>query len=62
MTQSPNSFTCSHCRQTFDKGWTEEEAVAELARNFDTTPVSDCVAVCDDCYRKYYPELAESTV
>lgn len=43
-------FTCSACGGTFNSCWSDEEALAELRATFDV-PVTECVAVCDDCYK-----------
>lgn len=45
-----NTYTCSLCGETFDKGWSDEEAEAELASTF-AVPKVDCNLVCDDCYK-----------
>lgn len=52
-----NQFTCALCHQTFDKGWSDEEAITELQANFDTTDIADCDMVCDDCYKAMGFEL-----
>ncbi len=41
-------FTCSACRRTFDKEWTDEEAMNEATTLFPD--VHDLVVVCDDCW------------
>lgn len=46
----PTQFTCAACGGTFDQGWSEEEAEAELANTF-ALPKEECVLVCDDCYK-----------
>jgi hypothetical protein len=43
------------CRETFDKGWSDEEASAELDANFPDFDTSDCDLVCDDCYKSMVP-------
>lgn len=51
-----NTFTCAMCNQTFEKGWTEEEALAEAKEYWgDTTGIS-MTQVCDDCWEKIRPE------
>jgi hypothetical protein len=47
----PKQYTCAVCKETFDQGWSEEEAEAELASTFGV-PKDECDIVCDDCYRK----------
>jgi hypothetical protein len=46
-----SEFTCVVCRKTFTEGWSEEEAMAELAKNFPDVPLSECEILCEDCYR-----------
>jgi hypothetical protein len=47
------SFTCSRCKGTFEKGWSEEEAAAELARDFAGHRQEDCDELCEDCYQRF---------
>lgn len=47
----PDTFTCSLCDQTFEKGWSDEEAEKELKENFNV-PKEKCKIVCDDCYKR----------
>ena len=46
-----NEYKCAVCDKTYSKGWSEEEALAELKDKFDT-PVEECAIVCDGCYKK----------
>lgn len=46
------SYTCSVCGETFDKGWSDEEAEAELTSTFPGQDKSECEIVCDDCYQE----------
>jgi hypothetical protein len=47
----PNEYKCAACGGVFEKGWSDEEALAELDATFGV-PVEDCALVCDDCYRE----------
>lgn len=47
-----DTYECSNCHQTFEKGWSDEEASAEYAGKFPTLTVEDAAIVCDDCYNK----------
>lgn len=48
-----NEYQCDDCGGIFKKGWTDEEAKAEMKNNgFDAFPLSEMVKVCDDCYNK----------
>ena len=55
-----SQYTCAACHETFDSGWTDEEARAEqMANGFDKVP---CDITCDDCHKKameYRAKLAE---
>lgn len=47
-----DTFTCDYCHGTFEKGWTDEEADAELRENFGLTHDETDSVACDDCYNK----------
>lgn len=47
-----DTFTCTVCRGTFKKAWTDEEAVDELKSQFPKSDPDDCVLVCDDCFKR----------
>jgi ssDNA-binding Zn-finger/Zn-ribbon topoisomerase 1 len=42
-------FTCDHCKETFDAGWTEEEALEEKEIRFSGMPIEEMAILCDDC-------------
>jgi hypothetical protein len=52
MSRKNKMFLCMRCLGRFERTWTEEEAVAELAKNFPGEDVAECVLVCDDCYKR----------
>lgn len=45
-------YTCGMCKETFGKGWSDEEAIAEHTNLFGTKDITDCAIVCDDCFNK----------
>ena len=45
-------YTCAVCKETFETGWTNEEAEVELAETFPGYTPAECSVVCDDCYKK----------
>lgn len=47
----PAKFVCGECGGTFDKGWSDEDAQAEMLANFGELPDDDRVTVCDDCFQ-----------
>jgi DNA-directed RNA polymerase subunit RPC12/RpoP len=44
-------YTCGDCGETFESAWSEEEALAEMHRDFGDLAQDDRVVVCDDCYQ-----------
>lgn len=51
-----DTFKCSRCKETFKKGWTDEEAEAELKENFPGYEIEDCDVLCEDCFNKTLTE------
>lgn len=49
-------FTCAMCGGTFDCGWSEEEALAELQAVWGDVPPDHCDQVCDECWEKVKPQ------
>lgn len=53
-----NTYTCAMCHNTYEKDWSDEEALKE-AENIFGKPVKDwkCSAeiICDDCFNKVHP-------
>lgn len=47
----PNHYRCAKCRKIFEKGQTEEEAIAEKDKMFVGIATEDCDLLCDDCYK-----------
>ena len=47
----PNEYRCAACKGVFEKGWSEDEAVAELGQAFPDFEPGECEVVCDDCYK-----------
>jgi hypothetical protein len=47
-------YTCALCGETFEKGWSDEEAHAETREKFlGFDPEKDCAVICDDCYQAF---------
>ncbi len=46
------TFTCLNCLETFEKGWSDEEALAEKDDLYSDTLLTDCAIVCDDCFNE----------
>jgi hypothetical protein len=51
----PNEYKCAACGGVFEKGWSDEEALAELDETFGV-PVECCDIVCDDCFHEIRKE------
>jgi hypothetical protein len=57
---SDRQFRCAKCGGEFTKGWLDEEAAAEHARNFpEVGPTVGRVVVCDPCYLAFLRWLDE---
>lgn len=55
-----NEFKCARCEGVFEKGWSDEEAAAELGERFPGFTEDECVLICDDCFQageKAFQEL-----
>jgi hypothetical protein len=49
-----NEYKCQACGGVFEKGWSDEEAAAELGETFPDFAPIDCGLVCDDCWQKHF--------
>jgi DNA-directed RNA polymerase subunit RPC12/RpoP len=45
-------YKCEACGGIFNKGWSDEEALAEYKENFPDIPFSETGLVCDECFNK----------
>lgn len=45
-----NIYECCICHGVFEKGRTDEEAMAELEGRFPGMPLEKCDIACDDCF------------
>jgi hypothetical protein len=50
-----DQYKCFMCQQTFDKGWSDEEAEAEKLELFGDVPKNECELACDDCFQEIKP-------
>ena len=47
-----STYICASCKETFKKGWSDEEAKAEAEEAFGgPMPPGEGEIVCDTCYR-----------
>jgi hypothetical protein len=59
-----DTFTCENCGETWEKGWTDEEADAEYEGAFGLGAPSgkERAVVCDDCYAEIMGWLDDAPV
>ena len=51
-TMSVETYQCAKCLETYEKGWTDEEAEKEAEENFGFIEIEERAIICDDCYRE----------
>jgi len=55
-----SSYKCAHCQETFNEGWSDEEANVEALENFGVVEASknaSMARICDECYKAMKPWL-----
>lgn len=50
------TYTCEMCGKTYEKGRTDEEAIAEMKEHFGEVPKEEQATICDDCFNKIHPD------
>ena len=45
-------YTCAACGNTYEEGWSDEEARAEYAEVFPGCSIDEADIVCDPCYQE----------
>jgi hypothetical protein len=50
-------YTCDRCGETYEKGWTDEEADAEYAANFPGLADEPRSVICEDCYQAFMVQI-----
>lgn len=55
MGKKGESYTCTMCKNTYDRSRDDNDAYDEYTKHFkktwvDMVPVEECAIVCDDCY------------
>ena len=48
----PETFRCDRCKQVFPKGWSDEDALAEMRERFPGMQASAFSVLCDSCNEK----------
>lgn len=54
-----NEFQCQACGAIHPKNRSDEEAAAELGRNFPGMKIEDCGVTCDDCFNRIFAALQD---
>lgn len=55
--KNPSSYyQCAECNGSFERGWSEEEAMAESKSLFGEIPKKEQVVVCDNCFKSLVSE------
>ena len=45
-----NTYTCAQCGETHEKGWSDEDALAESDALWGS-PDIEWAVICDDCFK-----------
>jgi len=53
---APNEYRCMLCGQVYEKGWSEEEAMAESRAIWGQIPQQNLAVICDECWQKIRPD------
>lgn len=48
------TYKCGHCKEVFEKAWSDEEALAEMKQEWGNLAEDNRAVVCDDCFNKFY--------
>ncbi len=51
-----NHYKCAACGEVFEKGVSDEEALQEKEELWGEIPLEQMVLVCDDCWKKMFPD------
>lgn len=57
-----NTYTCSVCENTYEKGWSDEEAMKEKNTLWGDAPLEEFSIVCEDCNIAFLEWLKEKEV
>jgi hypothetical protein len=56
--ENENEYECAACHGVFQKGVSDEEALAEAEVLFPDVPIEAIDLVCEDCFQKIMADLA----
>lgn len=51
-----NEYQCAVCRNIYEKGWTDEEALTESKSIWGEIPEEEQAVICDDCFNRRTPK------
>lgn len=60
MLSADNTYECAVCHGVFEKGITDEEAMAESEELFGHYDEEDLGIVCDDCWKRVMEVLSHA--
>lgn len=49
-------YKCARCGGVWQKGWTDEESLAECRQYFGNLRADETAVVCEDCFQLMHPE------
>jgi len=55
MPEQGNDYTCAECGETFEKGWSDEDADLEKQTLWDNLQEDQSAVICDDCFNELFP-------
>ena len=50
-----NEYQCALCKGVFEKGWSDEEVMAESHELWGDFPSEELAVICDDCFHGHTP-------
>jgi hypothetical protein len=56
----PHEYKCQTCKGIFNKGWSDEEALAEFRGYFPDLPMEEAGVICDICYQKMIQDMKDN--
>jgi hypothetical protein len=50
-----DEYICDECGETFEKGWSDEDAELERETLWGDLQREDAAIICDDCFDELFP-------
>ena len=51
-----DKYTCAVCKNTYEKGWSDQEQEKEMKEIWGDIPKEDRAIICDDCFKNRTPK------